>query len=523
MQTGTSQFSESYHVSDVPVFVPPPVEPSQVAESEPNACGVSEDCSLMRDRGVSIKERALGLLDHDIQMLRQAPPPNLFPLILTPLDRFFCADDSAAFPMTSIIHLDFSGEVDHDAFAQSLSDALVRHPLLAAHIRIAKRGLPCWVPATDKEPQIDVGPLDKPLRLLGPEGFDLSNELGVRFWIRTSSQASRVTMQVHHACTDGTGVYRFLGDLWALYGARTATGEKVPVLGDVDLRLLRSRRRRITNLANQPDRGSALVCQGLREAMRIFGACVQPLAGPRDPSGGPQPPTEFPEIASLSFDKQQHEQMRAFAARHGAMLNDLLMAEMYRTIVRWNDRLGRLRSHRSIRIMMPSDLRSTEDYSMPATNMTAYTFLSQKPGKCRDMATLLQSIREQTGKIKHERLGTKFVDALALAEYAPPILNFMLARKWCMATTILSNVGDPSRRFTARFPRDGGRVVCGNLKLDRVTGVPPLRKQSHATVAIFTYLRKLTISVRCNPYLFDATHTREFLDMYADGLRGYLV
>jgi hypothetical protein len=86
----------------------------------------------------------------------------------------------------------------------------------------------------------------------------------------------------------------------------------------------------------------------------------------------------------------------------------------------------------------------------------------------------------------------------------------------------LSNVGDPSKRFTARFPRKQGRVVCGNLTLQHVSGVPPLRAQTHATLAIFSYRRELTISVRCNPYLFDEKATKAFLDMYEAGLRSYL-
>jgi hypothetical protein len=220
--------------------------------------------------------------------------------------------------------------------------------------------------------------------------------------------------------------------------------------------------------------------------------------------------------------KEQHEELRGFAARQGAMLNDLLMAEMFRTIVRWNAHHGQLSQRRWIRIMMPSDLRSTEDYDMPATNMTAYTFLAQKPRDCQNVASLLQSIRAETGQIKHERLGTRFADAVALAEHGQRFFAFLLSRKWCMATAILSNVGDPSRRFTARFPRENGKVVCGNLTLEGVSGVPPLRTQTHATLAVFTYLRKLTISVRCNPYLFDASATQAFLDMYEEGLLSYL-
>lgn len=523
MHTGSSDTSGSFHAATVPVVVAPQLQSLKLTDLASPDFADQKQNSRKTSRGVSIKAGNLALPDRQILMLRKALPPHLFPLSLTPLDQYFCSDDSVNFPMTSIIHMDFSGEVDGSAFSEALDDALVRHPLLGAYVRIAKRGLPCWIPADDEEPFIDVGPLEQPLQLPGREGFDLARELGFRFWIRSSPAKSRVTLQVHHACTDGTGVYRFLGDLWALYGMRTATGDDVPVLGDIDWRLLRSRRRRITDLANRTEPGAAFVCQGLREGLRIFGSCVQPLANPRPGQGtADHPLCEFPGIATVTLDKEHHEQLRTFAARHGAMLNDLLMAEMFRTIVRWNEKFGQLRKHRKIRLLMPSDLRSTDDYAMPATNMTAYTFLSQKPRDCCDIARLLQSIREQTGRIKHERLGTRFVDALTLAEYAPWVLQSLLSRNSCMATAVLSNIGDPSRRFTSRFPRNKGRVVCGNVTLEGVCGVPPLRRHSHATVSIFTYLRKLTISVRCNPYLFDESQTRAFLAMYEEGLLRYI-
>ena len=459
-------------------------------------------------------------LDDAPLMLRKTPP-NVFPLLLAPIDAFYCADDSPQFPMTSIIYMDFEGEIDCEAFQLALDDALVRHPLLGAHIRPAKRGRPCWVPATETEPQVDCGTLDEPVELLGEEGFDLANEVGIRFWLRFSSEITRVIIQVHHACTDGTGVYRFLGDLWALYGIRTGNGEKTPQLGEIDPQLLRLRRRRMTDLANRSDKRMQFICQGIKEGFRVFGKCVQPLAAPKDTVAGEKPKVKFPGVETFSMSKDEHELLRAYAAKQGAMLNDLLMAEMFRTIIRWNDLHGS-RSHRWLRIMMPSDLRSTEDYAMPASNMTSYTFLARKRRQCGDAAQLIRGIREETGKIKHDRLGTRFADGITLAEYRPEIFRALLNRNWCMATTTLSNVGDPSRRFTAKFPRQQGRVVCGNLILDKVSGVPPLRKQTHATLAIFTYRRQLTISVRCNPYLFDENATQAFLDMYEAGLRSYL-
>lgn len=42
--------------------------------------------------------------------------PNVFPLHLAPIDSFYCMDDSSQYPMTSVIQLDFTGEMDEAAF-----------------------------------------------------------------------------------------------------------------------------------------------------------------------------------------------------------------------------------------------------------------------------------------------------------------------------------------------------------------------------------------------------------------------
>ena len=532
-----SEFSLHVAPAESPVPSLPPARSTSPIDKSGTTPGGKRHLAPAGDRqnsrrgssSVTIKGRTVDgtLADIDTQHLDDAPlmlrksPPNVFPLLLTPIDGFYCADDSSRFPMTSIIYMDFEGEIDRESFELALDDALVRHPLLGAHIRLAKRGLPCWVPAKEAEPQVDWGTSNDPVELLGEEGFDLEHEVGIRFWIRSASQATRVTIQVHHACTDGTGVYRFLGDLWALYGIRTADGAKTPQLGEMDPQLLRFRRRRMSDLANREDKRLRFVFHGIKEAFRVFGKRVQSLAAPDNTIAKDVPRIKFPGIETFTMSKDEHESLRAFAAKQGAMLNDLLMAEMFRTIIRWNDLHGS-HSNRWFRIMMPSDLRDTEDYAMPASNMTSYTFLARRRHECTDATKLIRGIREQTGKIKHKRLGTRFVDAITLAAYRPKYFSALLNRDWCIATTALSNVGDPSKRFTARFPRKQGRVVCGNLILDHVSGVPPLRNQTHATLAIFTYRRQLTISVRCNPYLFDKQATLAFLDMYESGLRSYL-
>ncbi len=449
--------------------------------------------------------------------------PNVFPLHLAPIDHFFLEDDTPHYPMTSIIHLDFTGAIQRPAFETALDTALQRHALLRSHIKPAKQNRPCWVKASTDLPWMDWGPIDKPLELPTQEQIDLSESTGLRFWIRGDQETTRVTLQVHHACTDGTGVYRFLGDLLAAYAAQTSDDPAAePQFAEINPVLLRDRRRKMADEGHQVLSIPTYVFHSLKKAFDIFGKSIRALAPPTGRERSETSHETFPSVHSVELDKAQHKKLRAIAGNYGGTLNDLLMTEMFRTIVRWNDTHGKSTGNPWLRIMMPFDLREQSDYHMPAANMTSYTFVTRRKSQCVDLKGLMTSVRDETLALKHQRAGTQFIDAIMAAAHAPYILTYLLRRKSCIATTCLSNIGDPSKRFTAELPRSKGRIVAGNLTLENVTGVPPLRHHTHATLAVFSYLRKLTISVRCDPFLFNAQDSIAFVSMFRNGLLSHI-
>jgi hypothetical protein len=311
-----------------------------------------------------------------------------------------------------------------------------------------------------------------------------------------------------------------MGDLLAIYGMQTAEKAAIPKLAEVNPALLRNRRRKMADTALH---GTSWQClqKVAQQAYDVFGKSITPIAAPKEPipSGTLAP---FAGMSVVEFDVEEHQALRAAAAEHGAMMNDLMISEMLLAISRWNARNSYPRGNPRMRVMMPFDMRDQRDYAMPAANMTAYTFLTRRQRECEDPIRLLAGIRDETVRIKQGRHGTDFVDALMIAEKASGVLPFLLRRNRCFATVTLSNVGDPSKRFLATFPRVGGRVVCGHVTLDGVTGVPPLRNQMRAGLAIFSYLRKLTICMRCDPKMFSMAASQDFLNEFFLGLRSHL-
>jgi hypothetical protein len=444
-------------------------------------------------------------------------PHRLFPMHLTPIESFMLADDQPGYPMTFVIRLQLTGQVDRAALVAALGEALARHPLLQSLLKEAKAGRPCWTLAPEQMPALDWAAADAPLTCPPGEGFDLGREVGLRLWVRQGSTQATVVLQFHHACCDGTGAYRFIGDMLAAYGARTAEGDDAPTLAAMDLGLLRLRKQR--TLGNAALTRRQLRHLAIAEGWKILTGRPAPLMPPQSAKKAGPRRDDFPGFLTHTFPREEHQRLRDAASRSGATLNDLLLRDLFLTMERWNREHGDGRRQKNLRILMPSDLRGGDDFEMPATNMTSYTFLARRAGDCVAADALLDGIRNETALIKHRRAGTAFMDTILVASNVRWLMPFVLSRNLCMATAVLSNTADPSRRFTGRFPRQGGRIVCGNLVLEEISGVSPLRRHTRAAISISQYNRQLTIGMRCDPHYFALEDTGALLAMYCGRLQ----
>lgn len=435
---------------------------------------------------------------------------RVLPLHLNVAEQLWMAQDLPGYPSTFVVQLELSGHLDRPAWEAAIGEALDRHPLLRAYIRPAKRGLPCWVTAPARLPPIDWSVEGAPTTCPAGEAIDLAHETGLRIWVRLGVDRARVLFQFHHASCDGTGAYRFIGDLLACYGAHTASEDRAPVLSPIELQMLRNRAERI--LDPQPIGLRA----GCALGWKMFTRLPSPLAAPRAAEQG-HTTNEFPGFLSRSVDRQTMESLRTAAAECGATLNDLLIRDLFRAMHTWNEQQGATNFNR-LRIMMPTDMRVSEDCEMPAANLTSYTFLSRDARTWGSPGEFLSAVQAETALIKQHRLGTKFMSCVSWLARRANLLPFLAARNICLASAVLSNAGDPSRRFTAKFSRRAGRIVAGNLMLDAITGVPPLRAKTRATFSISQYGRNLTVSLRCDPSCFAMADTDTLLNIYVDQL-----
>ncbi len=450
-------------------------------------------------------------------MLPSNPPSRILPLHLSILEKYFLLEDRPGFPMTFVIQLTLAGQLDRAAWEGALTMALAFQPLLTATIGRAKGNRLCWLPADQPGPPCDWGKANQPVTCPGSsERIDLTRETGLRVWVRQGAERAVVTLQFHHACTDGIGAYRFIGELLAAYGI-LIEGPTRYALSEVDARLLRGRQQRA--LGREVPFGLRTTWRALRYGYGLYQGRPAPLAAPSALADGEPAEPSFPGYCTFSFDQAMHQRLREVAAQKGVMFNDLLLRDWFLTLQQWQKPLRWWWQSPRLRVMMPTDLRDTDDFLMPAANMVGYTFLTRSHQDCRDADDLLRGLGDETGRIKHQRSGADFLETLLAANCFPGLLRWVLPTRWSLCTAVFSNVADPSRRFTAKLPRKGGRVQAGNLVLEDITGIPHYRPLTRATLSVFQYDRRLTLCLRCDPQLYRLHDSQQLLCRYVDQLK----
>jgi hypothetical protein len=254
----------------------------------------------------------------------------------------------------------------------------------------------------------------------------------------------------------------------------------------------------------------------------LFRRCAV-LAGPVRPSdtlhaaGGPPPGSR----AVVSFEthwmtRDETRQLKEQAGRCGVTLNDLLLRDLFLTVKDWNASrqpggIGRCR------VNVPVYVRGREGGDIPASNGIGFAFVALDPGQFADSQALLAAVHEQSVAIKRGKLALYFLGGLAIASKFKGLVPWALRRKKPFATVVLSYVG---RVLTQTpLPQRNRRLVCGNVTLERLSGVPPLRALTRAAFLAGEYAGELTIALSCDPQFFEPDETRALLNAYIDRAR----
>ncbi len=445
------------------------------------------------------------------------PSNGIFPLPLGSFERFMLEVDTARYPSVFLLRWTFAGNIDRVAFEESLIEAHRRHPLLSAVVRRSGNECPRFECLAEARPPVHWGPWDAPLDL--PEHGERmlpGVEPGVRIWIRQDGSQAAMTCAFHHVFVDAAGAYRYAGDLMAHYAARTGEGGPGAVLTPLCPQRLAKREYHMKfGPAGdaQPLSGPAI----LSWTARLFGNSAAFVASPGKPDGR-RTLSPFPSMHTIRLDGQQRDMLRRAARAQGVFTNDLLLCALFVALDRWNRGQGARRDDATIRVALPLDMRGRDDDALPAANVVSIAFLDRLAKNCRNIRELLAGIRTETIRIRNSAAGSDFIQALSLTEMAQGWLGVLARGVRSLATAVLSNTGDITRRMSAVFPKRDGKLVIGNLVLEDMGGVAPLWRGTRAVFGVTSYQDRIAIWLRCDPWRFTPATTEALLQEYVQAL-----
>lgn len=445
---------------------------------------------------------------------------DLFPLKLSDFETYAFRDDSRMHPMVIVLRTSFEGCLDSTTFLGALQQTLSENPLLRCRVD-ASGWLEKWRLIEDFTPQIDVIRCDEefPSDHCEPRYLDLTKSSGVQFELRLCARRGCLISYFHHACVDGLGAIRFLGDVFARYGAQTAESEdQSPIVRSPDpsLLLLRNSKSRASHQLRAPLRHT------IREACRLFfrHSYRMQVCAPQEAANSKATQSGSQEniMHSRVLPRATLKALRQLSSARRATLNDLCLMAFIQQMAVWSEFNSQSGPDDLFRVLMPVSMRTPRHDDISAANVVSYVFHSYRRHQIQSAELLLEAVRSKSSQMLSRNEGAAMLHGFAVARRIPWISRLSRWIQPDFATAALSNVGEVRRIFQNRFPLKQGRAVAGNIVIHRVDGIAPVRENTNLTVAFGTYGGELMMHLNRNIQVIDEATAESFLEDLCDRL-----
>jgi len=427
------------------------------------------------------------------------------------MEEFLYWEDRPAYPWSCFIRLRFSGCLDRTAFETAVKATLARHPMLTAMLHTVGRGRLQWSVVENPVPIIvwEALPVGGPLP--PATHLDLRREIGIRFHVRTEATASDLTIQFHHACCDGAGIFLFMKELLVAYAVAFGAVPSRTRLTPLDPARLAGRGRfglTVGKLLRMVPKQAV----GLLGARQFLMRKPVPVI-PHQPCADDSPlPTNYPATLNRLLDLDTTAGVRKASVRYGVTPNDLLTRDLFLALAEWRSHQNIADDGQWLRMMIPMNLRTTADRLLPAANLVSSVFLDRRGQDFVDADRLLRSIHEEMDLIKRLELGFTFIFSTALCRRFFGGLKKQVRADKCTVSCIFTNLGTPFAHVP--LPRHERCIVAGNVTLVDVNIVAPVRPYSCVTVAVVLYAHRLSITLHYDPRPLSQEQAADLLDTF---------
>jgi len=456
-----------------------------------------------------------------------------FPLKLSGMEQFWLWDDSPEYPKRFRIAMRFVGTIDWNLWNEAIRSAAARHPLLLAHLKHGRWVLP-------NSPKIFTGWNKGDFETSPfPEAWDLGIESGMRLWggiersenIGIESGISNAldeqpflfVLECHHAVCDGLGIRQFLAEWFLIYDQLIAGSDTKVKLVRLDASLLAKRgeiRRKLIN--------KELPSQRFWEPLKLalgFLLCSPNRLQPHLQTRNSKPSDGLHHFRMKILNPA--ETAAALDPQNDCLanFNDVAVAAMLKTVHDWNHDTGRrpfsVLGTRTLRfrVMIPTDLRSLQDMRMPAANRIGFGFAVADSLDCISPSQLLKSVTEQTLGMHRFGLGWDFPEIFGLLVHAPWLGKLLVKLPFRYASAVVTNLGDVTRRHRRQVAMEDLYPRCGDLKLQAIFGVPPLKRGTAIGVGLCRCGDTVAIGMTIDGRQFGSNEADELLERYAQSIK----
>lgn len=445
-------------------------------------------------------------------------PESVFPLPLTPIEKFFFWDDRQEQPLTSFFDLRFESSIDVGVFEACVQKVLDRNPLLRANITGDDSDLK-WT-LSDKTVRLLNLATDLPIVDGRIRPIDLRTEIACRFWYETTPDCSRVLIQLHHAACDGIAFRSVLIDIFHSYALATDGSSE-----DSQGHRMLSDRFRFTQLRDRFDfthlgdpKKVLSTWQRIKNAWYFHFQPPAPLAKStstervKEEQGG----SSYP-LCNLMLDRDFSQRILQICQSKEYGVNDLAIAILFRTCYQWNRRHGDRQKKGRLRILMPYDLRGRTDLRMPACNRLSLSFLGRDYSQCDDLNELISTVHDELKDAKDTHLYLDLLNGFQIGCSWPRFMKWAVEKHNSMATVAITYAGDVSRGMSKLFPEVNELRRIGTASLFSIMAAPPARRNTNLSMALCINWGRICISAIWNRSVFNEQDCREFLELYKIG------
>lgn len=434
---------------------------------------------------------------------------NIAPLRLTPLERYFLDDERPGYPMVIVMAIHLRGNVDAESLRIALAATLTQHPLLQSIVVHCGRKS-FWHLAEKPELHFDVRPWPTPDEppICPTRVIDLTRETGAMFRLDYSSENSVLVGWFHHACIDGIGIQDFLADTFAAYAALRPNPEatELPVQRQLQPELLQ--RRGEYEPPGAKDRRMPLM-QKLRDTLAFLRVKAVRIQG-RTPAKCLA--TDIANVVhTRAIERDTVHGLKRVAAAHDASLNDVIMYVYLQQLQEFSGTAA-ARPTDTFRILVPISLRNPRHDDMPSANVISYLFHIYQRKEICSGRELIVRIRESTKRMISRNEGATLLQGLRIVQAIP---HGYRASQWIQqdfATAVLAYVGDLKRMFGNRFPFHRGRAVAGDITIQRVDGIAPVRQNTNLVVSMALYAGEISLNLQNNPAAVSEVEAKQIID-----------